>query len=311
MKQWNKQLNTAYFLIITLLVFLTLARNSIWHTEYSIWKDIIIKSPDKPRPYNNLGTIAEKERLIDEAVSAYKKAIDLYKRDMLDPSPSMNARYNLGLLYLERGMKEDAVKIFRDLFSAGLGADYNDDVIESLVKRLDTLFNKTKDIHSNQTALNPESRGELYDSLGAVYLAAGLDELAAILFQKSIKYNPKNASAYNNLGAAYLKRGYLDAAIKEFEKAINMDAGLVDAYSNIGFAYFDKGDYKTALDFHLKANELNPEYANAHYGLASIYEKFGDKEKALKHWEEYVKLAPQTSWTDEAKKHIKEIKDAK
>lgn len=306
-----KHLRLAYFLIITLLVFLTLARNSIWHTEYSIWKDTIIKSSDKPRPYNNMGTIAEKERRIDEAISSYKKAIDLYKRDMLDPSPSMNARYNLGLLYLERGMKEDAIKIFCDLFSAGLGADYNDDVIEGLVKRLDILFNKTKDIHSNQTALNPELRGELYDSLGAVYLAVGLDELAAILFQKSIKYNPQNASVYNNLGAAYLKRGYIDAAIKEFEKAIKMDAGLVDAYSNIGFAYFDKGDYKTALNFHLKANELNPDYANSHYGLASVYEKFGDKEKALKHWEKYVKLAPETPWTDEAKRHIKRDKNEK
>jgi hypothetical protein len=42
-------------LLLVVLAVSTYLRNSVWETETTLWTDIVTKSPDKPRPHNNLG----------------------------------------------------------------------------------------------------------------------------------------------------------------------------------------------------------------------------------------------------------------
>ncbi len=55
-KRIEKQLFKLIFILpaIVILGILTVKRNYVWQSDYSLWKDALIKSPKKDRPY--LGT---------------------------------------------------------------------------------------------------------------------------------------------------------------------------------------------------------------------------------------------------------------
>lgn len=51
---------TAYSLLTIAVVVLSIAtyqRNTVWHDEITLWEDVVKKSPNKARGYNNLGNL--------------------------------------------------------------------------------------------------------------------------------------------------------------------------------------------------------------------------------------------------------------
>jgi tetratricopeptide (TPR) repeat protein len=132
--------------LLAILMMLTSARNAQWHTEGSLWEDIIEKSPSKARAFNefglyvlaagdqekafmlltrslqldpyqpqiyvNLGLVFEQLGKIDRAVAAYHQAIFSHPE-------SPTAYYNLGILYYrplkDRGKALDHFLKARDL----------------------------------------------------------------------------------------------------------------------------------------------------------------------------------------------------
>ncbi|MBI3755778.1 MAG: tetratricopeptide repeat protein [Deltaproteobacteria bacterium] len=121
---------------------------------------------------------------------------------------------------------------------------------------------------------------------------------------------------HRRLGFVYIKKGLINDAIKEFEKAKALIANHPDArravaalYTNEAWQYTDKGDFSGAVLLHGTAVSIDPSYADAHYGLALDYEALGQKEDAIKHWQEYLKLAPQGEpFRKDAMKHLERLR---
>lgn len=87
--------------ILTLAIATNL-RQQVWHSEISIWKDTTSKSPNKFRPWFNLGTAyAEHEQPL-EAITCYRKAL------LLQPSYFVGYR-NLGRVYNNLGRHREAL----------------------------------------------------------------------------------------------------------------------------------------------------------------------------------------------------------
>ena len=82
--------------IVTPLLFLTLNRNLVWQNEFSLWKDAVIKSPNKDRPHMNLGLAYFNAGRFDEAISEYMTALSINPNE----AKVMN---NLGLVYVTVG----------------------------------------------------------------------------------------------------------------------------------------------------------------------------------------------------------------
>lgn len=121
---------------------------------------------------------------------------------------------------------------------------------------------------------------------------------------------------YRRLGFVYVKKGRLNHAVREFEKAIALIPDHPDAkrtitihYTNEAWSYTDQGDFPRAILLHRIAVSLDPTYANAHYGLGQAYEATGQKEAAIRHWEEYLKLAPlDEPFRKDAMKHLERLR---
>ncbi len=81
-------------------------RNSVWASEFSVWTDVVSKSPHSSLARLNLGAEFQKLGYRDKAVLEFKEAIRLDERNYI----AMN---NLGIAYRELGMLDEAVEAFR------------------------------------------------------------------------------------------------------------------------------------------------------------------------------------------------------
>lgn len=152
-----------------------------------------------------------------------------------------------------------------------------------------------------------------HSNLAGVYMKQGMWDDAENELNLAIAYGPPFEDLRRRLGFVYLRKGLPDKALAEFEKARALIPNHPDArlnaagiYTQEGFSYTDKGDFPRALLLHKVASSIDPSYANAHYGLALDYEAMGQKEHALRHWQEYLMLAPPDEpFREDAMKHIK------
>jgi protein O-mannosyl-transferase len=92
-------------LLIGILGFLTIKRNTVWKTELSLWQDTYDKSPDKLRPLINLARAHSIE-------GNNEKAIQYYKESLTEGPLVFASNYNLGELYFKKGMIHDALRHF-------------------------------------------------------------------------------------------------------------------------------------------------------------------------------------------------------
>ena len=100
------------FLVITALVAVfaavTYQHNFVWKDDFSLWSDVVQKSPGKARPYIWLGLAHQKKGLVDEAIARFQKALTL-KPHYADAADTYN---NLGLCYFDKGRLGLAIKHF-------------------------------------------------------------------------------------------------------------------------------------------------------------------------------------------------------
>jgi tetratricopeptide (TPR) repeat protein len=81
-----------YGLIIIMLFSWTVQRNQVWQSDIALWEDCVEKSPNKTRPYNNLGTAYILNGEYAKAKNQYVKAIKIDDKDYV-------LYYNLAIAY--------------------------------------------------------------------------------------------------------------------------------------------------------------------------------------------------------------------
>lgn len=92
--------------LVALSGWATYQRNSIWKDELSLWSDVINKSRDKYRGYNEIGMWYLKKNLIDDATPFFQKSIGL---NFYYGTP----HNNLGLCFLGKGLVDQSIEEFQ------------------------------------------------------------------------------------------------------------------------------------------------------------------------------------------------------
>lgn len=106
-----------FFILFFLLSILTYSRNLIWTDQFTLWSDTQKKSPNKARPYNDIGNVYLLQNKFGEAMAMYQKAISL-KPDFYE------AHYNLGSIYAKYGMWTGAIRQFLKALETGGSGEY-------------------------------------------------------------------------------------------------------------------------------------------------------------------------------------------
>lgn len=106
---------------VALLALCTLAaatyiRNTVWHTEQTLWEDALAKAPGQSRPYINLAVTYQIMGKNDEAFELCRQSLN-----KISPTPTKDrtrAFNNMGNIAMDRGMYAEAIGYYREALKA-------------------------------------------------------------------------------------------------------------------------------------------------------------------------------------------------
>jgi tetratricopeptide (TPR) repeat protein len=284
-RSMGAQKAAALFLCMVPLVLACAAysRNKVWENEISLWKDVMVKAPEKERGHYNLGHSYSDKGLFSEAVRHYKSAISL------NPD-SVSAHMNLGTIYGDRGLMDDAIRHFMTALSISpnsADAHYN----LGLTYRKKGRMDKAMEHYRRAAALRPGFI-KAQNDLGDVYAVLGDTDNAIRQYTKVLNMTPGDADAHFKLGLAYQNKDSLEKAIKCYIRATALNPGHVEAHCRLGRAYHKKGFVDKAIECYIAALRLKPDDAYTYLDLGLVYLDKGDLGKASRTFREALLIKP-------------------
>ena len=191
-------------------------RNLVWSDPVLLWADVVAKSPNKARGYNNLAS----SLLQKNGMENVDKAIELLKTGMkVDPNYHLTY-YNLAVGYETR--KEYAAAA--------------ENYIEAI-----------------RRAPNPFAASY---RLGGLFFSLGNYDKAIKYFIMAANANPKDVETRMDLAVALGRSGKIDQAIIVFGDVLKIDPSSGQAHFNLANAYQHKGDQARAHEHLKKAEAL-------------------------------------------------------
>ena len=193
----------------------TINRNKDWKDDYTLYSDMVKKSPDAAIPHNNIGNVLLFQKgQTDLAIEQYHIALKI-KPDLIE------TRNNLGVAYGKKGLIDQAIDQFQ------LALRFKADDAEAHCNLGLAYMHKgwtDKAIEEYQRALSINQYfPEAHNNLGLAYADKGLTDKAVDQFRIAVSLNPDYAEAHNNLGIAYGNQGLMDEAIGHFETAARLN----------------------------------------------------------------------------------------
>ena len=270
----------------------TRARNRVWHTEESLWKDVAVKSPKNPRGLMNCGAALVARAEYAEALPYLERAEELH-------ADRYTIHVNLGMAYGGVGRDQDAIKHFEQAIQLkpDIAAPYlyyatwlkSKNRIDEAQQQFETVLRLNKLILPARHMLMEIYAGrgdrESLDRMVAETLQIdGNDEIAkrfqsdpaAAVAQAQAPPPIEQASpeAMLHESAGLCREGKFEECIAAAKKAIALRPNYPEAYNNIAAAYVALHRWDEAIQAAGEAVRLNPDYELARKNL--------DRAKALK-----------------------------
>lgn len=266
--------------------------------------------------YYYLGRAEQSLKHTQESIEAYQKSISI------KPNYTQ-AIFALGFLYEEKGMTEEAIKLYKNYYlrSRDIGA----------ANRLATLLlknGKYSDAIPYLEAIQGTDPDDLnvQVKLGLIHMELKQFERAISIFQAILKKSPDSDRIHYYLGSIYEETRKLDLAIRELQQIKPSSRLYQDAMLHIAYLLKQSGDLGQAKSVMNEAMQKSPPTASLvifqasleedsknvpkaieilekglpqfpedeklRYYLGSLYDKQGDSDKGLIQMEEILKINP-------------------
>ncbi len=234
---------------------------------------------DDINKYITLGDNYFKEGKLDEAISEYKKALEI--------KPGDDILNKLSQVYRKKrlaGKTEDKSAITDTAAADTKTLKIDSFADEKILDGMPGVIRSGKIIQEM-----------LVDDLsitGDEYYDKGMLDEAIEEFKEVLEIDPDDAETCYNLGNAYVDKEMFDEAISVYKKAIGLNPGFIDAYINLGIVYRDKGLTDNAITLYQQGAKLNPDDAYLCYYLGEAYCDKQRYKKAIIKFERAVSINP-------------------
>ena len=202
----------------------TYQRNLVWADPELFWKDCIRKSPDKPRPFNNLGIVLARKGQYDAAADAFLEAI---QRNPKTAKP----HYNLASVLVLMDRLDEAVEQLKITLARAPANHLAHNNLALIYMRQERL-REAEMLLRAAIRIKPDYESA-YSNLGVLMRRQGKLDEAIALFEKAIDLYPAYAEAHNNLGYALKMKGDIRKAIEHFERALELSPDYDLARKNL------------------------------------------------------------------------------
>jgi tetratricopeptide (TPR) repeat protein len=124
-----------------------------------------------------------------------------------------------------------------------------------------------------------------------------------------IKKDPKNLPAWVELGNLYFDTDQPKEAIEAYSHYLAVKPDNPDVRTDMGIMYRKLGQFDRALEEFRKAARSDPKHVNSRYniGLVLLHDK-QDIQGAIKAWEEYLKVDPNSEKSQRIRAQIEKMK---
>jgi len=129
------------------------------------------------------------------------------------------------------------------------------------------------------------------------------------LLQDAVKQDPKNVAVWIKLGNLFMDSARYPEAIDAYEKALELDPKNVDVRVDMGTCYRRVGRADRAAEEFRESISINPLHPYAHRNLGVVLAfDLNDKKQAIKEFEEFIKLSPDTPDSQQIRNLMNELK---
>jgi cytochrome c-type biogenesis protein CcmH/NrfG len=124
-----------------------------------------------------------------------------------------------------------------------------------------------------------------------------------------VKKDPKNLPAWVELGNLYFDTDQPKEAIEAYSHYLAAKPDNPDVRTDMGIMYRKLGQFDMALEEFRKAARSDPKHVNSRYniGLVLLHDK-QDIQGAIKAWEEYLKVDPNSERAQRIRAQIEKMK---
>ena len=124
-----------------------------------------------------------------------------------------------------------------------------------------------------------------------------------------VKKDPKNLPALVELGNLYFDTDQPTEAIEVYSRYLAVKPDNADVRTDMGIMYRKLGQFDKAIEEFRKAAQTDPKHANSRYntGLVLLHDK-GDMKGAIKAWEDYLKVDPNSERSQRIRAKIDKMK---
>lgn len=234
--------------------------------------------PDRAVSWNNLGNACKSLNRYDEAIEAYRRALEL---DPACPWPY----HNLAFVYAEQGLYDQAIPLYRRAIEQQ-PLDRSRAVSWDGLANVFTILGRFDEaIEAYQQAIELDPAYALpWHSLGQIHQALGRSEEALTAYQRAIELDPEYAPSRHHLGDLYRALEREGEAVNSYIRAIELDRDYPWPYHRLAEIYAKQGKHERAIDYYEKAlerHQANEERAIVWHNLGDIYRSLNRPEPAL------------------------------
>lgn len=125
-------------------------------------------------------------------------------------------------------------------------------------------------------------------------------EDAAEMYRVAMSANGPTPEACFQLAELLYRLGDLAGARERYYMSIELDDNYVEARANLGCVLAELGQRELAVSAFQGALKYHDGFPDVHFHLARILDELGQRDEAETHWREFLDLAPDSPWADEA-----------
>ncbi|MFQ5673156.1 MAG: tetratricopeptide repeat protein [Nitrospinales bacterium] len=278
--------------------------------------------------------------------------IETYQKAVIENPDDASAHYKLGLAYQQLGQYPEAIRELQEVLrlapdhakaKIALGKTYV--LLGRGEEKYPRRFRPEEAVvkYKKIVTENPND-AEAHRLLGNAYLELGKYYQAIEAYKKALRINPEDAETYLYLGIGYYKIDWFAEAIAELQQALSLNIngsahiylGLIyramdadpkpvkeglrisvkgdyaedekravlknpndpDAHHTLGNSYLVLGWYPKAIKQYQEVLRLDPNKDVVHYRLGIVYKKLAQYQKAIKEFEYALKAHPKDAWAN-------------
>ena len=258
-------------------------QTSYWRGSEQLWSHALICDSNNGIAHDNLGRVLADRGEIDEAITHYRRALEI------QPDHA-GAHNNLGLALVRRGRIDEAISHYRRALAINpefAGAANNLGIVLASRGEVDEAIAH----YRRALEIQPEL-AEAHNNLGRALASRGQVDEAIAHYRQALEIRPELAEAHNNLGRALAGRGKVDEAIAHYRQALEIKSDYADAHNNLGLALAARGQVDEAVEHYRRALEIQPDFAEAHNNLALAEAHRGRFDEAIVHFQKTLEFMP-------------------